>query len=147
MLNEPHWLPIEVVIEHNRLELAETGENHFVRDTGLLESALARPKNFFGYGEEDVVALAVALMASFIGCLSLEQISEVLPSYHEDVVIAEAYAFLKHTYKRLKEDVKNILKAQRGNQSWVSVALNALLLYPALVSAGNLCYWRSISLF
>ena len=32
MPNEPNWLPIEVVIEHNRIELAETGENHFVRD-------------------------------------------------------------------------------------------------------------------
>jgi len=37
--NEPNWLPIEVVIEHNRLELAETGENRFVRDRCLLESA------------------------------------------------------------------------------------------------------------
>ncbi len=73
MLNEPHWLPIEVVIEHNRLELAETGENHFVRDTGLLESALARPKNFFGYGEEDVVALAVALMAGIARAHAFEQ--------------------------------------------------------------------------
>jgi death-on-curing protein len=73
LLNEPHWLPIEVVIEHNRLELAETGENHFVRDTGLLESALARPKNFFGYGEEDVVALAVALMAGIARAHAFEQ--------------------------------------------------------------------------
>lgn len=63
MPNEPHWLPIVVVIEHNRLELAETGERHFVRDPGLLESALARPRNFFGFGEEDIVVLAVALMA------------------------------------------------------------------------------------
>jgi death-on-curing protein len=61
--NEPHWLPIEVVIEHNQLELAETGEPHLLRDFGLLESALARPRNFFGFDEEDIVKLAVALMA------------------------------------------------------------------------------------
>jgi hypothetical protein len=61
--SEPRWLPLEVVIEHDRLELAETCEHHFVRDTGLLESALARPRNFFAHGEEDIVALAVALMA------------------------------------------------------------------------------------
>jgi death on curing protein len=61
--NEPNWLPVEEVMEHNRLELAETGENHFVRDPGLLDSALARPRNAFAYGEEDVVVLAVALMA------------------------------------------------------------------------------------
>jgi death-on-curing protein len=61
--SEPNWLPIEAVIEHNRLELAETGEHHFVRDLGLLESAMARPRNAFAYGEEDIVVLAVTLMA------------------------------------------------------------------------------------
>ena len=51
------------MIEHNRLELAETGEHHFVRDLGLLESAMARPRNAFAYGEEDIGVLAVTLMA------------------------------------------------------------------------------------
>ena len=64
MPNEPNWLPIEVVIDHNRLELAETGEPHFLRDVGLLESALARPRNAFAYGEEDIVILAVRLLAA-----------------------------------------------------------------------------------
>ena len=73
MPNEPNWLPIEVVIEHNRFELAETGENHFVRDRGLLESALARPRNAFAYGEEDIVVLAVALMAGISRAHAFEQ--------------------------------------------------------------------------
>ena len=73
MPNEPHWLPIEVVIEHNRLELAETGEPHLVRDVGLLESALARPRNFFGFGQEDIVVLAVALMARVARAHAFEQ--------------------------------------------------------------------------
>ena len=73
MPNEPHWLPIEVVIEHNRLELAETGEPHLVRDVGLLESALARPRNFFGFGQEDIVVLAVALMAGVAQAHAFEQ--------------------------------------------------------------------------
>jgi death on curing protein len=71
--NEPHWLPVEVVIEHNRLELAETGERHLVRDIGLLESALARPRNFFGYGEEDILVLAVSLMAGVARAHAFEQ--------------------------------------------------------------------------
>ena len=73
MPNEPLWLPIESVIEHNRLELAETGERHFVRDLGLLESALARPHNFFAFDEEDVVVLAVALMAGIARAHAFEQ--------------------------------------------------------------------------
>jgi hypothetical protein len=48
-------LPVGVVIEHNRFELAETGERHLVRDLGLLESTLARPRNFYGFGEEDII--------------------------------------------------------------------------------------------
>jgi death on curing protein len=71
--NEPQWLPIEVVIEHNRLELVGTGESHFVRDFRLLESALARPRNFFGYGEEDIVVLAVSLMAGIARAHAFEQ--------------------------------------------------------------------------
>jgi death-on-curing protein len=71
--NEPRWLPVEVVIEQNRLELAETGERHFVRDRGLLESALARPRNAFAYGEEDIVVLAVALMAGIARAHAFEQ--------------------------------------------------------------------------
>ena len=63
MPNEPRWLLIEVVIEHNRLEVEETGERHFLRDRGLLEGASARPQNAFAYGEEDVVVLAVRLLA------------------------------------------------------------------------------------
>ena len=73
MPNEPKWLPIEAVIDYNRLEADATGEPHFVRDPGLLESALARPRNFFGFGEEDVVVLAVVLMAGIAQAHAFEQ--------------------------------------------------------------------------
>jgi death on curing protein len=71
--NEPVWLPVEVIVDHNRLELANTGEHHFVRDLGLLESALARPRNVFAYGEEDIVILAVALMSGVSRAHAFEQ--------------------------------------------------------------------------
>ena len=73
MPSEPNWLPIEVVIEHNRLELVGTGEQHFLRDVGLLESALARPRNAFAYGEEDIVILAVRLLAAIAQAHAFEQ--------------------------------------------------------------------------
>jgi len=60
--NEPRWLPIEAVVEINRAVVVTSGEPHLLRDQGLLESALARPRNFFGFGEEDIVVLAVSLM-------------------------------------------------------------------------------------
>ena len=73
MPNEPRWLSIEAVIEHNRLEVEEAGERHFLRDQGLLESALARPQNAFAYGEEDVVVLAVRLLAGIAFAHAFEQ--------------------------------------------------------------------------
>ena len=73
MLNEPRWLPVEAIIEHNRIEVEVTGERHVLRDRGLLESALARPGNFFGFGEEDSVVLAVVLMAGIARAHAFEQ--------------------------------------------------------------------------
>jgi death-on-curing protein len=54
---------VETVIEINRAVVVITGGPHFLRDRGLLESALARPQNAFAYGEEDIAALAVRLLA------------------------------------------------------------------------------------
>ncbi len=62
--------------------------------------------------------------------ISLEDISEALPPYQEEVLSVEMDPPLKDAYKRLEEDVKKALKEHRGNQSVASVALNALLLYP-----------------
>ena len=73
MPNEPQWLPVEAVVEINRAEVLETGEGHFLRDYGLLDSALARPRNAFAYGEEDIVVLAVAAMAGIARAHAFEQ--------------------------------------------------------------------------
>ena len=62
--------------------------------------------------------------------ISLEDISEALPPYREEVLSVEMDAPLMQGYKKLEEDVKKALKEHRGNQSVMSVALNALLLYP-----------------
>jgi death-on-curing protein len=71
--NDPRWLPIEVVIEINRTVVTRTGERHFLRDAGLLDSAMARPQNAFSYGEEDIVALAVRLLAGLAQAHAFEQ--------------------------------------------------------------------------
>jgi len=71
--NEPEWLPVQAVIEINRAAVALTGERQLLRDGGLLESALARPQNAFAYGEEDMVVLAVRLMAGIARAHAFEQ--------------------------------------------------------------------------
>ncbi len=75
--------------------------------------------------------------------ISLEDISEALPPYQEEVVSVEMDPPLKEAYKKLEEDVKKALKEHRGNQSVMSVALNALLLYPDRpFHLGNLYGWE-----
>jgi len=75
--------------------------------------------------------------------ISLEDISDALPPYREEVVSVEMDPPLKEAYKKLEEDVKNALKEHRGNQSVMSVALNALLLYPDRpFHLGNLYGWE-----
>ncbi|HEX8468365.1 MAG TPA: hypothetical protein VF620_11225 [Allosphingosinicella sp.] len=53
MANEPRWLNAWHVTHLNQRIVADSGEPHFVRDRGLLESALARPHNKWAYGEEE----------------------------------------------------------------------------------------------
>jgi hypothetical protein len=75
--------------------------------------------------------------------ISLEDISEALPPYREEVVSVEMDPPLKEAYKKLEEDVKGALKEHRGNQSVMSVALNSLLLYPDRpFGLGNLYGWE-----
>ena len=53
--------------------MEETGERHFLRDLGLLDGALARPQNAYTYGEEDIVVLAVRLLAAVAFAHAFEQ--------------------------------------------------------------------------
>ena len=55
---EPGWLTVEFVLEVHEAQLADHGGGSGTRDLGLLESALARPRHSWSYGETDLVALA-----------------------------------------------------------------------------------------
>jgi death-on-curing protein len=56
------WIADGVVLAIHRRQLAEHGGLEGIRDQGLLESALARPKNLLAYSESppDVASLAAA---------------------------------------------------------------------------------------
>ena len=48
---EPEWIEEQVVLTYHREQLAEHGGGDGVRDMGMLQSALARPQNFFHYNQ------------------------------------------------------------------------------------------------
>ena len=59
--NQPWgWIDPAVILAVHDEQLAEHGGAAGVRDAGLLESALARPRNLAHYGEPDVCELAAA---------------------------------------------------------------------------------------
>jgi death-on-curing protein len=60
--SEPDWLSADLLIDFNKQTVEHTGEPFLLRDKGLLESAVARPRNLWCYGEGDVVILAISLL-------------------------------------------------------------------------------------
>ncbi len=54
------WVALEVAQAAHLEQLAEHGGAAGVRDTRLLESAMARPQNLVAYGEPDAAELAAA---------------------------------------------------------------------------------------
>ncbi len=61
-MKELIWISDEVVVAIHRRQLAEHGGLQGIRDEGLLQSALHRPKNLLAYSESppDMASLAAA---------------------------------------------------------------------------------------
>jgi superfamily II DNA or RNA helicase len=62
--------------------------------------------------------------------ISLEDISDALPSYREEVVSVAMDKLQRAAYDKLEEEIRNCLKEHRGNSSVASTMLNALLAWP-----------------
>ncbi len=65
-MTEPFWLSRQAIEIIHDEQLAEHGGAGGLRDAGLLESALARPRNLFAYGEADIFSLAAAYAAGIV---------------------------------------------------------------------------------
>ena len=59
-MSEPEWLDIDIDLDVHAEQLALFGGADGVRDRGLIESALGRPRHKFAYGESDLAAPAAA---------------------------------------------------------------------------------------
>ena len=57
---EPVWITLGVVLAIHDEQLAEHGGQAGIRDRGLLESALSRPRSQFAYGETALTRLAAS---------------------------------------------------------------------------------------
>lgn len=61
-MSEPVWINYDIVLAIHRRQLAEHRGGEGVRDSGLLDSALNKPKNLYHYSnpEPDLAALAAS---------------------------------------------------------------------------------------
>ena len=62
--------------------------------------------------------------------ISLEDISDALPSYREEVISVAMDKPLRAAYDEIEEEIRKCLKEHRGNSSVASTMLNALLAWP-----------------
>ncbi len=66
-MKEPAWIDKLAILFVQAEVLAEHGGAEGLRDEGLLESALARPRNLFAYeGIEDLAALAASYAVGIV---------------------------------------------------------------------------------
>ena len=59
-MDDPVWIDRQALLLLHGISIAEFGGAAGLRDEGLFDSALARPKNLAAYGAPDIVALAAA---------------------------------------------------------------------------------------
>ncbi len=122
-------------------EWGTTGRSAFAQDYGVLETItkIEPAENACSDGKTTVTVrrkpgASPLLFGDFLmdtcAFVFLEDISDALPSYEESVVQVEMDAPLAAAYERLEADMREALKAHRGNRSVLSIMLNALLLYP-----------------
>ena len=56
----PQWVDLSVVLAIHEQQIAEHGGLSGIRDLGMIESALGRPKNLLLYNDPDIFDLAAA---------------------------------------------------------------------------------------
>ena len=65
-MSEPTWLLETAVLIAHEISVANHGGSAGIRDLGLLQSALARPRNLYEYGQPGLPELAGAYMVGII---------------------------------------------------------------------------------
>ena len=66
MTPEPEWLSRDVVLTIHSQQIALYGGASGVRDGGLLDTALARPRNLWAYGSASLVELGAAYAVGIV---------------------------------------------------------------------------------
>jgi len=129
------------MMREDGFEYGEAGVRHFAEAYGVLEKITTIEPSENACSDAKVTTTVkrrpgaspllfgkyLMNMAAFV---SLEDISDGLPPYNEEVVAVEMDPILASAYEKLEEDITAALREHHGNPSVISTAMNALLLYP-----------------
>jgi hypothetical protein len=129
------------MMREDGFEYGEAGVRHFAESYGVLEKVTTIEPSENACSDAKVTTTVkrrpgaspllfgkyLMNMAAFV---SLEDISDGLPPYNEEVVAVDMDATLASAYAKLEEDITAALREHHGNSSVISTAMNALLLYP-----------------
>ena len=106
------WIAHDVVIAIHEAQLAEHGGASGIRDTNLLESALARPLNLDNYGQPDIADLAASYACGIAG-------NHPFVDGNKRTAFVVAEVFLELNGSELKADdaacVETMLKVAAGD--------------------------------
>ena len=103
-MNEPVWIRPDVITAIHERVLAEYGGRPGIRDKGLLESALNRPRQLQAYDDPDVAALAAAYANGVIR-------NHPFVDGNKRVGLMAAYVFLTRNGLRLDADEASAARA------------------------------------
>jgi len=104
---EPIWLtPTDVLVLHDKLLHAHGGAPG-VRDLGLLESALARPRQQYAYGQRDLFALAAACAAGITR-------NRPFADGNKRTAFLETFVFLGVNGQDLRSDEAEVVRMMLG---------------------------------
>ncbi|MBX3179449.1 MAG: type II toxin-antitoxin system death-on-curing family toxin [Candidatus Hydrogenedentes bacterium] len=112
---EPHWITTPMALEIHRRQIARYGGSDGVRDLGLLDSALNRPRNVFHY--EGPVPLA-RLAASY--CFGISRNHPFIDGNKRvSFVVASVFMLLNGFNVEASEDdvVETMLAVASGEMS------------------------------
>jgi death-on-curing protein len=65
-MNEPNWIGLEVLLAIQGELLNRFGGLAGIRDEGLLDSAINKPKNLFAYGQPGIFELAASYATGLV---------------------------------------------------------------------------------
>ncbi len=122
-------------------EWGTTGRSSFTQDYGVLETITkVEPANNKCSKSKTTTTVrrkpgaSPLLFGEFLmqlcAFLFLEDISGELPPYEETYLSIPMDAPMMEAYRELEDDIRDALKAHKGNRSVLSTMLNTLLLYP-----------------